>query len=754
MKTNKFIRNDAYAKVTGRAKFTDDLKFHNMLHAIPVYSDYVHAKILKIDVSRAEKQPGVVKVITYKDVPGSNRFGQIIKDYHIFADNKIRYNGDVIAVVVAETRQQAIEAAAFVDLEVEELPKLLDPEQALESKILVHEEHGSNLINEHRVLTGDIEKGFEESDYIIEHIFTTQHIEHSYLEPESAICIPRSDGVFEIRGSMQHPFSTRRFVANLLGVRLADVEIIGTFMGGGFGGKDDTAAIVCARAALAAKLTNRPVKMTYSREWSFKESYKRHPYKVYYKIGFTKDGIWKSAKIKIIADGGAYCSVTPWVTWRSTVQCCGPYTVENVNCLTLGVYTNNVFTGAMRGFGSPQMNFIVEQMVEIAAEKCGLDPIEFRRKNMVKQGSITITQQKLDKHIVSLEQVMDTVLKEINYYEKLSKCSYGKSKTDELYGIGLAVSYRGMSLGAEGTDFCAAIVNVQADGSVILETGMHENGQGLESTMMLILAEQLGIDIERIRYRRSSTSVIPDSGTTVASRGTIVAGGAIVEAVKILKRKFMNVLAPILDATVDDVTFKDNYIYAKNGKFISFDDAVKKMFANQEYPNALGIFKAPRVSWDEHTGHGDAYFTWTYSSQAVELIVNKKNGKVKLLNAVAAHDTGKTINEKMALGQVYGGVAMSTGYALFEKLDIQDGVIKSLNFDKYHIPRANDMPEIKAILIENYDPNTGTGAKGIGEPTNELFAPAIANAIYRATGKRYFNLPIKIDLQNDGNNSQ
>ncbi|HOJ37027.1 MAG TPA: xanthine dehydrogenase family protein molybdopterin-binding subunit [Ignavibacteriales bacterium] len=744
VKNNNFVRNDAYAKVTGRAKFTDDLKFHNMLHAIPVYSDYVHAKILKIDTSRAEKQPGVVKVLTYKDVLGSNRFGQIIKDYHIFADDKIRYNGDVIAVIVAETRQQAIDAASFIEIEVEELPKLLDPEIAIDSKILVHEEHGSNLINEHRVLTGDADKAFEECDYIIEHTFTTQHIEHSYLEPESAICIPRSDGVFEIRGSMQHPFSTRRFVANLLGVRLADVEVIGTFMGGGFGGKDDTAAIVCARAALAAKLTNRPVKITYAREWSFRESYKRHPYKVYYKMGITKEGIWKAAKIKIIADGGAYCSVTPWVTWRSTVQCCGPYVVENVNCLTLGVYTNNVFTGAMRGFGSPQMNFVVEQMVEIAAEKCGIDPIEFRRKNIVKQDSITITQQKLDKHIVSMEQVMDSVIKEINYFEKLQNCSYGKSEGDELYGIGLAISYRGMSLGAEGTDFCAAIVNVQADGSVVLETGMHENGQGLESAMILILSEQLGIDISRIRYRRSSTSVIPDSGTTVASRGTIVAGGAIVEAVKILKRKFMNVIAPILEATIDDVEFKDNYIYAKNGKFISFDDAVKKMFANQEYPNALGIFKAPRVSWDEHTGHGDAYFTWTYSSQAVELVVNKKTGKVKLLNAVAAHDVGKVINEKMALGQVYGGVAMSTGYALFEKLDIQDGVIKSLNFDKYHIPRANDMPEIKAILIENFDPNTGTGAKGMGEPTNELFAPAIANAIYRATGKRYFNLPIKI----------
>lgn len=743
--TRTSFRNDAYAKVTGRAKYTDDLKFYNMLHAIPVYSEYVHAKILNIDTSEAEKTEGIVRVITYKDVPGNNKFGQIIKDYHMFADDKIRSNGDVIAIVVAEKREQAIAASKLVKIEVEELPLLLDPEEALkDGAILVHEEHGNNLINEHKVRTGDVKKGFAESDFIEEQVFTTQHIEHSYLEPESAICIPRSDGVFEIRGSMQHPFSTRRFVATLLGVKLSEVEIVGTVMGGGFGGKDDTAALACARAAISAKLTGKPVKITYDREWSFKESYKRHPYKVYYKMGYTKEGIIKAVDVKIYADGGAYCSVTPWVTWRSTVQCCGPYVVENVHCDTFGVYTNNVFTGAMRGFGSPQMNFVVEQMVEIAARKCGIDPIEFRKKNMVKQGSVTITGQKLDKHIVSMGQVLDLVMEKIDYKNKIEKCKFGNEESEEQYGIGLAMSYRGMSLGAEGTDFCAAIVNVQADGSIILETGVHENGQGLESSMMLILAEQLGVSLERIRYRRSSTSVIPDSGTTVASRGTIVGGGAIVIAVQELKKKFMKVLAPILDCGIDDVEFKNDMILAKNGKQISFDEAVRKMFMNQEFPNALGIFKAPKVSWDEEVGHGDAYFTWVYSCQAIELTVNKKTGKVKLLNAVAAHDVGKAINKPMLLGQFYGGMATAVGYALLEKLDIQDGKIKSLNFDKYRIARANDMPEMTGIIVENFDTLSPSGAKGVGEPTLEILAPAIGNAIFNATGKRYFDLPMKV----------
>ena len=266
---------------------------------------------------------------------------------------------------------------------------------------------------------------------------------------------------------------------------------------------------------------------------------------------------------RIIADAGAYCSVTPWVTWRSTVQCCGPYQVENVQCDTYGVYTNNVVTGAMRGFGSPQMNFAMEQMVEIAAGKAGLSGIEFRRRNMVRQGSLTITGQRLDGHKVAMEQVFEAVLGEMDYEAKLARCSLGKSDSNELYGIGLAMSYRGVSLGAEGVDFCAAIINAQADGSILLETGIHENGQGSESALMLICARELGVDISRIRYRRASTSNIPDSGTTVASRGTIMGGGAVTLAAQELKNKIAGALCEKLHCHPEEVRFKDNCIIGK-----------------------------------------------------------------------------------------------------------------------------------------------------------------------------------------------
>ncbi|HNQ44301.1 MAG TPA: molybdopterin-dependent oxidoreductase, partial [Candidatus Cloacimonadota bacterium] len=421
---------------------------------------------------------------------------------------------------------------------------------------------------------------------------------------------------------------------------LKDVEVKTVPMGGGFGGKDDTAALVCARAALCAYLLKKPVKLTYSREMSMRESYKRHPYKMQYRMGLKNDGSITSVKVRMVADGGAYCSVTPWVTWRSTVQCCGCYMVPNVHCDVYGVYTNNVFSGAMRGFGSPQVNFAIEQLVEMAAEKLNLDELAFRRKNMVHQGSTTITGQVLDTHVVSLQQVMDRVLSEIDYETKRKCCSFGDPNQDAWYGIGLAISYRGMSLGAEGVDFNSAIINVQPDGSVLIETGIHENGQGSESAVILIAAEALGLPVNRIRYRMPSTSNIPDGGTTVASRGTLLGGGATTNACKLLQDRINEVLQAQYGKSGH--SFVNEEILDETGSLIcTWNDAIRLCYARQVYPYAFGVFQAPRVSWDEETGHGNAYFTWVYTAQAVELSVDPKTKKVTILNLVAAHDVGK-----------------------------------------------------------------------------------------------------------------
>jgi CO/xanthine dehydrogenase Mo-binding subunit len=741
------FRHDAVTKVTGQAKYTDDYTFHGMLHAVPVYSGYVHAENLRLDTAEAASMPGVVRIITAGDVSGSIRFGQIEQDYCMFAEHRIHFAGDVTALVVAETRAQALAAAEKVQVDADPLPAVTDPGEALaEGAPKLRELSESNLVNHHRVRRGDARAEIERCDLVLEEEFTTQFVEHAYMEPEAAVCVPRFDGVIEVYGSMQHPYSTRRFTAALLGEPLANVEVYQPPMGGGFGGKDDTAAVVCARAALAARLLNRPVKLTYAREWSMRESYKRHPYRMRYRLGYEKSGRLRAAVVDILGDSGAYLSVTPWVNWRSTAQCCGPYSVEHVHADVRSAATNNPVGGAMRGFGAPQVNFAVEQLSDMAAEQLGMDPLEYRRLNMVKQGGETVTGQVLDTHTVSMEEVMNRTAEEIGFREKLARCSRGTAEGDELYGIGLAISYRGSSLGAEGMDFCSAVINGQFDGSILLETAIHENGQGAESVMMLILSDELGVDMKRIRYKRPSTSNIPDGGTTVATRGTIMGGGAVVSAAGQLKELLASNLADDLGCTAGDVTFHDDCIWGKNdGEHLTWDEAMQRLHFKRVYPYAFGTFQAPEVSWDEETGQGDAYFTYVYSCQAVELTVSRKSGKVTLQNIVAAHDIGRAINKAMILGQMYGGIAQGAGMALMEEFQVDRGQIRSLNLDTYKIPKAKDLPEITGIIVENPDPQSPSGAKGIGEPALELIAPAIANAVYNATGIRFRRLPITID---------
>lgn len=760
----KAWRNDAFAKVTGQAKFANDYYFNEMLYAVPVYSDYTYADIEDIDISKAKIAEGVIKILTSNDIPGVKLYGQVNQDLPLLAYKTIRYNGEPVALVIAKTTQQAINASKLIEIRAKLLEPVYDYKKALDKNSpLVHSQKQSNLICKHVILPNNLKikkqvkfKNYkilykENSFHTIKASFKTQKVEHAYLEPEACVCVPNDRGIIEVYGSMQHPFSTRRFIANYLNLPLNMLEIKSVFTGGGFGGKDDTAALVCARAALCAFLVKKPVKISYTREWSIKESYKRHPYTLDYKIILSKDGLIKKVNCNILADGGAYTSVTPWVTWRSTVQCCGPYKVKNVKCITKSVFTNTVFTGAFRGFGSPQVNFAIEQLVEICAEKIGMCEIEFRKKNMLKQGDKTITNQKLGfdstgnelTHKVNLDTVLDKIINESNYFEKKKQCSYGISKKDnELYGIGLALSYRGMSLGAEGKDFCSAIINVQFDGSVLIETGIHENGQGGESAMINILANELGLKRDKIIYKRSSTSNIPDGGTTVASRGTLMGGGALVKAIQNLKEIFAENLFDYFASK--DLTFSEGMIYS-NEKKLSFEDAVTKLFMKQVYPFTFGTFKAPKVSWDEKRGKGNAYFTWVYGCQAVELTVNQKTKKINLLQAWAAHDIGKVINASMLAGQFYGGMLMGMGYSTKEKIIETNGIIQNLNYHNYQIFRTVDIPEMNIYFIESEDKLSPCGAKGIGEPTLELMAPAIGNALYRATGKRFFELPYKLN---------
>jgi len=367
-------------------------------------------------------------------------------------------------------------------------------------------------------------------------------------------------------------------------------------------------------------------------------------------------------------------------------------------------------------------------------------------KNIYHNNSITASGQKLDNHQVSLEEVINKAVEASNYKEKYRKYT-NPQWGDKKRGIGMAISFRGCSLGAEATDAAGAIVAIQRDGSILISCGLAENGEGLKTVFTQIAAEELGVGIRRINYMEVDTSVSPESGATVASRSTILGGNAVKNAAHQLKDTLAQIIAAKFKIRTDNLDFKNENIYEKNKeqKIISFDEAIN--LANQEgiFLSAYGWYKAPEISWDEEIGQGRPYFTYVYGCQIAEVEVDTVTGQIEVLKITAAHDVGRAINPSLLKGQIYGGVMMGLGYGIMEEVETTNGYIKNTNFDEYLIPTVKDMPEISPIIVENSDPHGPYGAKSIGEPTLELGAPAIANAVAQATGKRIRHLPLNLE---------
>ncbi len=772
------IRQDGYAKVTGKAKFADDINYPNQLFGLMVRLPVTHAKIINIDYSEIENHPSIKGILTAKDIPGEKKIGIIKKDQPIFCEKKIVTPGDVVGMLIGESEQELIALREKIKYEYEKLPVLSDSSKALRPDApLIHPELESNLIIHHPLRKGDIEKGFSECDFIIEQTYTTPHIEHAAIEPETVIAIPlEKKNSVKLIGSIQNPHSARNVVSSVLGLPLNRVRIQQAELGGSFGGKDDTMNILSARAALAALKTGRPVKIRYSREDSILESYKRHPYKMKYKVGYNKDGKIKAMKIDILADGGAYASMSPFVTWRTVVQATGPYEIENVWTDVRAVYTNNPYTGAMRGFGSPQPIFAQESIMDEIAIKLNKRPDEIRRINGLRIGSITSTGQQLENHDVNLIKVLDTATEKSDFADKW-KINRQNSKTINNYqnkefsakqekflfleksdfipsenllrkGIGLALSFRGCSLGAEGIDAAAAYLSIQADGSAYLLSGLAENGQGLKTTFSIIAGEILGIAVENIYYLEHDTGIIADSGPTVASRSTLMGGGAVKVAAEIIRDRLVELLRSEWDLQKEEkIIFKGEEVFIGNKpeRKITFKQLGNLAYNKGINLSTIGWYPGPIVGWDEEIGQGSAYFTYVYGCQVAEVTVNTGTGEVYVDRIVAVHDPGKVINLMGAQGQVYGGVTQGAGYGLWEEITTENGSIRELNFDQYLIPTSKDVGEIIPLFVEGDEQFGPWGAKSLGEPTLELTAAAIANAVRNAVGIRHFSLPLNLE---------
>lgn len=744
-------RVDGLAKVKGTAIYGDDITLPDMLYGVCRYADIPAGKIEELDLNEALAVEGVVRIATWQDIPGTPVVGVIVKDYLPIVKDEVVFHGDVIAVVAATTYEAACEAADKIHVRYTPYAPLTDVESALAPDARrIHPHRDDNIAAHHHTIKGDIEKGFADSRHILEREYEVGFQEHAYIEPEVVLTwLDPTDGSLIISGSIQNPHRVRGFVAKFMGCPQSQINVKRAVMGGSFGGKDDVIDHLACRSALLTRLTGKPVKFVYTREHSIIESCKRHPYKMKYKVGFSDAGRIQAMKVNILADSGGYAASSPFVTWRSSVQAAGPYAIPNVHIDVKAIYTNNSYTSAMRGFGSPQVVYANESLMDEIAEYLNISPVEIREINALRQGDTSVTGQVFDQHTVSAREVLKKAAASAEFMAKRKHYHVLNEQGGVYrYGIGLALSYRGCSIGAEGVDTSTALIQVNEDGSVNLSTSVSENGQGLQTTMSLIAAEAFGIALSDIHFSEPPTSVIGDGGSTAATRGTMVGGGAILDAAEKIKRRILSVVGETIGATrLEDTRWQDGFIINKqdDSQRIAFNDAVNKTKWASVSLTEYGWFVPPPIHWDEEKGCGSPYFTWVYGCLVAEVRVNISTGKTDLLHVTAAHDVGHVINPVGFEGQVCGGVAQGFGYALLEDFNIEHGQVKSENFDSYLLPTIKDIPAITVIGVENPDKAGPLGAKGIGEPATELAAAAINNAVSFALGTRFNKLPLTLE---------
>jgi CO/xanthine dehydrogenase Mo-binding subunit len=742
-------RLDAKDKVTGSLKYIADMECLDALHGKVLRSPHPHALIRKIDTSKAEALPGMVAVMTAKDLPGRNGWGAIVPDQPVICGDKVRYVGDAVALVAAVDENTAIKALSLITVDYEELPAVFSPLDALKSDAPKIHESG-NLITTSRVVKGDAEQGFREADVVLERTFVLPFLEHAYLEPDVALAIPGGDGSMTVMAPMQAPFTTRRNVAPVLGIPINRVRCMVTPLGGGFGGKEDSPIDTCVRAAVLAWKTGKPVRIEYTREEIMLSTCKRHPMIIKCKFGAKKDGTFTAMEGTIYNEQGAYASLGPvlppagGVHAHAVVMLAGPYEIPNVKVEGHLVYTNHPYGGAMRGFGAPQSNFAHESLIDELADLLKMDPYELRLKNAFKLGSKTATGQVIDQSIGLRETMAETKrLFDWAGKRKPTPDAAQARSADKRTGYGMAVGWYRTSIGTLA-DGCGVNLHLLEDGSVIIYQGCVEMGQGMHTGIAQIAAEALGTALEDVRVVAPDTDSAPESGPTVGSRSTTLMGNAILLAAQPIKESLMLSAAELLETPVERLVARDRFIYDPDnpGEKLALKEAARRCMLTGRRMIGQGWYTPPKPSLDPKTGQGNPYFVYTYATQMAEVEVDMRTGEVTVKRIAAAFDIGKAINPMLLEGQIDGGIGMGVGYALLEKVILDKGVIQNLDFRNYLIPTSLDVPTIDATLLEMHNVHGPYGAKGIGEMPNIPTPATINNAIANAIGARLYELPI------------
>jgi CO/xanthine dehydrogenase Mo-binding subunit len=722
---------DALEKVLGETRYGADLSIKDPLHLKVVRSSKPHAKVLKIQLDEALKVEGVERIFTAKDIPGKNLIGIIAKDQPILATERVRYVGDPIALVAARTEEAAEKAAQRAVVLYEDLPAVTNPEETLKPYApLIHDK--GNLLLEFHVIKGDVQAGFKEAEVIIEETYTTTWIDHAYLEPDAGISFVDEEGKITVICPTQNVHYDQKEVASVLGLPVEKVRIVQSGTGGAFGGRLDI-TVQCLLAVAAFRL-KRPVRIVYSREEVFQVISKRHPLKIRYKSGAKKDGKLTAVEIHIIGDTGAYASYGATVAIRSAVHATGPYQVPHVRAKSQMVYTNNPWSGAMRGFGVPQMAFAHESQMDLLAKALKMDPIEIRLKNALTPGSETATGQTLMASVgirETLRRIKDCRDKAISRRDpKKSNIKKGIGVGSMWYGIG--------NTGIANPS--TAQMEIDLNGEVRLFTGTADIGQGSDTILLQIASEALGLPLGEISLVRADTSVTTDAGATSASRQTYISGNAILNAIKSLKQEILNKASHLLDENEKELFIEDGEVkHIKKGCIsIPIREIAKR---SGKTLRGEGHFDPETTKLDPKTGQGSPYATYAFATHLAEVEVDIETGKVKVNRVIASHDVGKAINPKNVIGQIMGGVTMGVGMALMEEYVPE----KTISFVNYHIPTSKDVPEVIPIIVEDEEPSGPFGAKGVGEPALIPTAPAILNAIADAIGERIYHLPANLE---------
>ncbi|WP_309493168.1 xanthine dehydrogenase family protein molybdopterin-binding subunit [Candidatus Hecatella orcuttiae] len=737
---------DVLKKALGETVYTGDIKLPGMLYGRVLKSPHPHAKILRVDTAGAEKLKGVKAVVTHRDAPrilwGTHVPPYCVYDQYVF-DSRVRFVGEPVAAVAAVDEDVAEEALELINVDYEVLPAVYDPEEAMKPDApQLHPEIPGVKNNVAKTVEGgqgNVEKGLKEAYSVFEDRYATSRVAHCCLERHVCVCSFDRAGKLTVWSPTQNPFSMRSALAKILGMPLSMVRCMVPSIGGGFGAKSEL--IVEPFAALLAKKTGRPVKMEYSREEVFSATRTRHPCIVELKTGVTRDGLFTARVIKAVFDTGAYASHGPCVVPYGLGAGVSLYRCPNVKYVGYCVYTNTPVAGAFRGYGNPQINFAVESQIDLMAEELGIDPKEFRLKNHVRSGDVTAIGWQITS--CGIEECVRKGAERIGWDKKRKtpKGAGGKAR-----GVGMAsmIHSTGYCL---GSDTASAMIKLNEDGTVTLITGAPDIGQGSDTVLAQMVAEELGIRVRDVYLITADTDICPYDYGVYASKTTFIVGNAVKATAAEVKRQLLEVAARMLDAKVEDLEAGGQRIYVKRNPSRSapISDVIRfAQFSEGRTIMGKADYDTPNTeSPDVRSFYGRIAPTHPFGAQFAEVEVNTETGDVKVLKMVSAYDVGRAINPQTVEGQIEGALHQGIGYALTEEILLDEkGIMLNPNFRDYKLLTSADMPEAETVIVESIDPDGPYGAKGVGEPGLVPTAAAIANAVYNATGVRIRDLPL------------